>query len=133
MSFQFLLTVFVICELFELFYVQRGDNICSYIVNLLFLYKRGVLWFLCLHPSFYMVIFAVIYFNTYGILAIILIVFKVLDIAMKLILLQKIENKEPLGVFAYMIENNMSIAFFMKISASLFYIVFFYMAFNPYA
>ncbi|MDR2342601.1 MAG: hypothetical protein LBD84_06150 [Campylobacteraceae bacterium] len=131
MSFQFLLWVFVICEMFELFYVQKGDSVYSYIVNLSFLYKRGVLWFLCLHPSFYMVIFAVIYFNTYGILAAILIIFKVLDIAMKLILLQKIENKEPLGVFAYMVESNMRITFFMKISVSLFYVIFFYIAFNP--
>jgi hypothetical protein len=130
MSFQFFLYIFIACEAFELFYVQKGNTIGFYIANLLFLYKRGILYFLCLHPSFYAAIFMAIYVDAYGILAIVLIGLKALDIIMKLILLQRIENRKSLGVFVYMIEHDANIPFFMKASISLFYISLFYMAFN---
>ncbi|MDR3178163.1 MAG: hypothetical protein LBT96_04185 [Campylobacteraceae bacterium] len=133
MNFQYLLSVFVMCEIFELFYVQKGNTVSFYIANLIFLYKRGVIWFLCSHPSFYAAIFAAIYTNNYGILAMILIVFKALDIAVKLALMQKIENEESLGMFAYMIEQDTNISFLLKAGVSLFYAALFYMAFNPYA
>jgi hypothetical protein len=121
------------CEVFELFYVQKGETISYYIANLLLLYKRGILRFLCSHPSFYISIFAAIYLSAYNALAVTLIIFKALDIVMKLVLLQKIENNEPLGAFAYMIERDMDISFFMKMGVSLFYAALFYAAFNFYA
>lgn len=60
-----------------------------------------------------------------------LIAFKALDMVTKLILLQKIENKEPLGAFANIIERNVDIPFFIKVTASLLYIGLFHAAFGP--
>jgi hypothetical protein len=63
----------------------------------------------------------------------ILIIFKGMDIVMKLMLLRKIENNEPLGMFAYMIKHDMGVSNFMKVGVSLFYVMLFYVAFNPQA
>jgi len=103
-----------------------------YIAHLLLLYKQGIVKFLCFHPSFYIALLALVSLNVYGIVAIGLLSCKVLDIALKLILLQKIEERKPLGIFGEMIERDMSISFFMKGSVCAFYILFFYIAFNPH-
>jgi hypothetical protein len=134
MNFQLILCIFIICEAFELFYVQKGNTVSYYIANLLLLYKRGIVQFLCLHPSFYVAIFAVMYFDGYNALAVTLIMLKALDIVTKLVLLQKIENGESLGMFFVdIIERDANIPLFAKISVSLFYMVFFYLAFSLYA
>jgi hypothetical protein len=132
MGFEAILMIFIICEIFELFYVQKGSSVSEYIANMSLLYKRGVILFLCFHPSFYIAVFTAMVFNVYSVLSLSLIVFKAFDIALKLILLGKIENRQSLGVFERMLQNDMKLSFFMKAIASAFYIAVFYLSFSSY-
>lgn len=102
----------------------------SYIANLLELYEKGTVRFLCMHPSFYIVIFTVIYFNRFSFAASILIILKAFDIILKLILLDKIVKVKPLGIFAQMVEQDIPLGSFLKAAAAGFYIVVFYISFS---
>jgi hypothetical protein len=130
MDFQSIFIFYIMCELFELFYVQRGSSLGSYIANLLELYEKGTVRFLCMHPSFYIVIFTVIYFNRFSFAASILIILKAFDIILKLILLDKIVKVKPLGIFAQMVEQDIPLGSFLKAAAAGFYIVVFYISFS---
>ncbi|MDR0666203.1 MAG: hypothetical protein LBF71_02210 [Campylobacteraceae bacterium] len=130
MNFQAIFIVYIICELFELFYVQKGETLNAYMTNLLEMYERGIVRFLCMHPSFYAAIFAAIYFDNFSFLIVGLIILKALDIILKLILLDKIIKTKPLGIFAQMLERDMPLNFPLKAALTLFYAVVFYINFN---
>jgi hypothetical protein len=129
MTFQVIFIIYISCELFELFYVQKGETVSSYILNLSRLYERGIVYFLCMHPSFYAAIFAAIYFNNFSFLIMLLIILKASDIILKLILLDKIAKAEPLGIFAQMLERDIPLNFPLKAAVTLFYAVIFYINF----
>ncbi|MDR1614611.1 MAG: hypothetical protein LBS26_03475 [Campylobacteraceae bacterium] len=130
MEFQLIFIFYIACELFELFYVQKGSTLNAYIINLLELYEKGTVRFLCMHPSFYIVIFAAIYFDKFSFAAAVLITLKALDIILKLILLDKITMVKPLGIFAEMVERDMPLGYFFKSAIVGFYIIVFYISFS---
>ncbi|MDR2081091.1 MAG: hypothetical protein LBP54_04310 [Campylobacteraceae bacterium] len=130
MNFQTIFIVYIICELFELFYVQRGDTINAYVLNLLRLYERGTVYFLCMHPSFYALIFTAVYFNNFSFLIAGLLILKVFDIILKLMMLDRLVKSKPLGIFALMLERDMPLNFSLKAALSLFYTVIFYINFT---
>jgi hypothetical protein len=129
MDFQTIFIVYIICELFELFYVQKGETIDVYVLNLLRLYERGIVCFLCMHPSFYIAIFAVIYFNDFSFLIVGLIILKAFDIILKLMFLDKLVKAKPLGIFAPMLERDIPLNFPLKAALTLFYTMIFYINF----
>ncbi|MDR2635516.1 MAG: hypothetical protein LBC08_01670, partial [Campylobacteraceae bacterium] len=129
MDFQSIFVIYIICELFELFYTQKGDTLSVYITNLLGLYERGIVRFLCMHPSFYAAIFAAIYLNNFSFLIAGLIIIKAFDIILKLMLLDRIVKVKPLGIFAQMIERDIPLNFSLKMALTLFYAVIFYINF----
>jgi hypothetical protein len=109
--------------------MQRGSAFNAYIMNLLEIYKKGIVRFLCLHPSFYAVIFTAIYFNKFSFSAFVLITFKTLDIIFKLILLDRIIKTKPLGMFTQMFENDMPLSFLFKLIVMAIYAAVFCAAF----
>ncbi|MDR0762012.1 MAG: hypothetical protein LBF13_03050 [Campylobacteraceae bacterium] len=94
------------------------------------IYKRGIVHFLCMHPSFYAAIFTAIYFDNFSFLIVGLIILKALDIILKLILLDKIIKAKPLGIFAQMLERDIPLNFPLKSALTLFYAVVFYINFT---
>ncbi|MDR2790509.1 MAG: hypothetical protein LBB59_05995 [Campylobacteraceae bacterium] len=129
MDFQTIFIIYIICELFELFYVQKGETIDAYISNLLLLYERGIVLFLCMHPSLYAAIFAALYFNNFSLLITALIILKAFDIILKLMLLERIAKSKPLGIFAQMLGSDIPLNFPLKAALTLFYAVIFYINF----
>jgi hypothetical protein len=132
MNFAALLLVYIITETFELFYVQRGSTSRAYIANLAHLYERGVMAFLCMHPSFYVVLLCAVASGRWGLLTLTLVGLKAADIALKLTLLKRLFGEEELGVFAPLVEQDVPIGILMKVLMSGSYVVIFYAAFAPW-
>ncbi|MDR1975618.1 MAG: hypothetical protein LBQ18_01355 [Campylobacteraceae bacterium] len=129
MDFQSIFIIYIVCELFELFYIQKGESLNAYIVNLLGLYQQGIVRFLCMHPSFYAVIFTAIYLDRFSPLAVGLIILKAFDLILKLVLLDKIVKAKSLGLFEQILERDMPLNFALKAALTLLYAVIFYVSF----
>lgn len=116
-------------ELFELYW-QRGNTFRQYLISLFYFYKKSVILFISLHPSFYFVIFSMMLFNNTSFLATSIIIVKMLDIGFKLTLLDRLSNEKPLGFFAPLANADYPLPFGLKLIPALLYPLFFYYAFS---
>lgn len=132
MEFVYFLTLYIFSEVFE-FLTQKGDSFKELFSSLLNIYSRGILRFLLRNPSFYIVLFAILYFDNYSFLALLLFTCKFLDLVLKIVVCDKILYNKPLGNFAALFANDMKITSGMKIGIILIYVVLFCISFSPYA
>ncbi|WP_024954274.1 hypothetical protein [Sulfurospirillum arcachonense] len=126
---QLFLIILIFLEIFELFW-QRGKNFRDYVGNLFYFYKKGVIFFILLHPSLYFVIFAQMSFQNYSFLSSLLILIKFLDISFKMSLMDKIYKKKDLGAFAPLLKANYPLSIGIKGAGLIIYPTIFFFAFN---
>jgi len=125
---EFLL-VLIFLEIFEISW-QKGTNFRDYISNLFGFYKKGIIFFILLHPTLYFVLFAQISLNNYSVLASILVAIKIIDVGFKISLMDKIYNNKDLGSFEPLLKQNYNIPVGMKFLGILLYPTLFFFAFS---
>ena len=81
----------IICELFESRW-QYASTMGGVLENIEHYYKKSIFLLLLMHPSFYLVLFILIYNGAHGILLGIMVVMKGADIATKLWMISSLEK-----------------------------------------
>lgn len=132
MEFVYFLTLYIFSEVFELL-TQKGNSFKEIFSNLLKVYERGILRFLLRNPTFYVVLLAMIYFNNFSFIAILLMTFKLFDLIVKIVVCERVVNNKPLGVFMSLFEPEAYISDILKIGIILIYITLFCISFSVYA
>lgn len=122
---QLFLVMLIFLEIFELFW-QRGGSIQEYLKNLFYFYKKGVLVFIILHPTFYFSIFAQLALQNFSMIATTITFIKFFDLSFKISLMDKLYKHKDLGVFSEIIKENMQISQAVKLSAPILYSSLFY-------
>jgi hypothetical protein len=128
-SISLFLIMLIFLELFELSW-QKGTTLQEYLKNLFHFYKRGVLFFLILHPTFYFALFSQIFFDNYTFFASLLSVIKFFDIIFKLSIMDKLYNGKDLGVLKEAIKENAPLPKILKFSGVFLYPILFFFAYT---
>lgn len=115
-----LLLGLIFFELFEISW-QQGRTIHAYLYNLVRLYQKSVLLFIIFHPSFYYVIFCALLWNHNALLTGVLTGTKLLDLCIKLVLVERISNGKELGFYAPLTSVDQPFPWFLKLLPALFY------------
>ena len=115
-----LTTLLFFLEMFEIFW-QKGSTVKEYIGSLLYFYKKNILLFFVLHPSFYFVVFCSILLNNTSALISSIIIAKMLDIIFKITLLDRLLNQKPLGFFVPLFSQEFSLSLGVKLTPLLLY------------
>ncbi len=123
-----LLIGLIFFELFEVFW-QQGSTIHAYLENLVRVYKKSVLLFIIFHPSFYYVIFCMMILNCNYIFASLIVGIKFIDICTKLVIVDRMSNNKPLGIYSTLLSTNQPFPWYMKLLPAVFYGMLFYGAF----
>lgn len=121
-----IIALFVL-EVLEILW-QRGDTFRTYIANLLYVYDKNILLFFTLHPTIYFVTILSLYTNTFNLLTISIFSCKLLDILFKISILNKIKNRDNLGMFEAYILQDMPIPKMLKYFGIVLYPTLFYFA-----
>lgn len=121
--------ILILLELFELFW-QKGSTFRKYLVSLFYFYQKSVLLFICMHPSFYFMLFCIILFQSTSPLALFIVGVKMIDIAFKLTLLDRLINHKPLGFFAPLASEDYPLPFGLKLFPVVLYPALFFYAFS---
>lgn len=87
--------IFIAIEIFESNW-QKSDSLYGVIYNNYKVYKKSILFFFFLNPSFIYSIFLVIYLHNNSFLMLSIIGVKFLDISLKLNIMKKIDENLPL-------------------------------------
>lgn len=90
-----LIIVYILLELFELQW-QKADTMMGMLLRMNNYYRKSILWFFVLHPTFYFTIWLVMATN-YTAPAVTMIVIKTLDLIVKILLIQQIFEKRELS------------------------------------
>ena len=123
-----LLIGLIFFELFEISW-QQGSTIDAYLYNLVRFYRKSLLLFILGHPSFYYVLFCTLVWAYNPLFAGLLIGIKLLDLSIKLVLVERLSNGKHLGTFAPLAQIDQPFPWFMKLLPALFYSLLFYGAF----
>jgi hypothetical protein len=123
-----LLCALIFFEFFEVVW-QQGHSTRRYIATLLQVYSRSIFLFIALHPSFYFVIFCMMYAHVYTPLAWLLVSIKGLDIVVKLVFLDRLATHKHLGVYAPLVNVDQGFPWMMKLIPLVLYSILFYLAF----
>lgn len=123
------LIILICLEIFEISW-QKGTNFRDYISNLFGYYKKGVVFFILLHPTLYFILFAQMALQNYATLTSILVIIKVIDVGFKISLMDKIYNNKDLGNFEPLLKENYNIPVGMKFLGILLYPTLFFFAFS---
>jgi len=123
------LIILIFLELFEISW-QKGKNFRDYVSNLFGYYKKGIIFFMLLHPTLYFILFAQMSLQNYSVLASILVMIKVVDVGFKISLMDKIYNKKDLGSFEPLLKENYDIPSGMKLLGIVIYPTLFFFAFS---
>jgi hypothetical protein len=90
-----ILMIFILLELFEVQW-QKADTLMGMLVRMYRRYRKNVLWFLVLHPTFYFSIWLAMT-TELSIASIALLLLKTIDIATKIILIQAVFEKREVS------------------------------------
>ena len=123
------LIILIFLEFFEISW-QKGKNFRDYVSNLFGYYKKGIIFFMLLHPTLYFILFAQMSLQNYSVLASILVMIKVVDVGFKISLMDKIYNKKDLGSFEPLLKENYDIPSGMKLLGIVIYPTLFFFAFS---
>lgn len=122
------LLLLMICFEFLEFFWQKGEDIKSYMQNLLHIYKNGVIPFACLHVSFFFILFCIFALDIKSPILFLIAIFKYLDISLKISLLNRLTKNLPLGNFGIIFENDYPISIWIKLFPLAIYTTIFYIA-----
>jgi len=123
------LIILIFLELFEIYW-QKGKNFRDYISNLFSFYRRGIIFFILLHPTLYFIFFAQISLNNYSTTSLILIMIKTIDVGYKISLMDKIYNNKDLGSFEILLKENYNIPTGIKFLGIILYPILFFLSFS---
>jgi hypothetical protein len=123
-----LLIGLIFFELFEISW-QQGSTIHAYLYNLVRLYRKSLLLFILGHPSFYYVIFCSLLWSYNSLFAGLLVGIKLIDLSIKLVLVERLSNGKHLGIYAPLTLTDQPFPWFMKLLPALFYGMLFFGAF----
>lgn len=124
-----LLTSMVLLELFEFFW-QKGNSLKDYMQSLLNAFQKSTILFICLHPSFFFVLFCIFALNIKSPFLLAIGGLKFFDIGFKIYILDRVSKGMPLGIYKDMFNENINISNMSKILSSAFYVFLFYLAIN---
>ncbi len=124
MNMQHLLICLILCELFEFFW-QKGDTFRAYIQNLLDVYNKGLIYFICLHLSFFFMLFCIFGLHLSQGALLVMVSFKFVDIGFKISLLNKLQNRLDLGNFTPLFEQDFPLSNFVKLTPLVIYVALF--------
>ncbi|MEA3354217.1 MAG: hypothetical protein U9Q33_10410 [Campylobacterota bacterium] len=92
----FLIIIFIALEIFESNW-QRSDSFYGLIKNNYTIYKKSILLFFLLNPTFYYSIYLSVTLNNFSILMSSIIIVKFIDISFRLHLMNKIDKDEDIS------------------------------------
>jgi len=95
---SFLFIFFLILEVFESKW-QQSDSFYGVIKNNYQIYNKNIFIYFLFNPTFFFSIYLSMYFNNFGFLMSSIIVMKFLDISLRLLLMNKIQNNEDISAF----------------------------------
>lgn len=126
MNLEYLLIGFITCEFFEFFW-QKGDTLKEYMQNLLNTYQNGVIFFICLHPSLFFILFCIFTLNITNPLLFIIGFLKFADVGFKISLLDKLYNNLPLGNFEVVFKQDYPLSVGMRLIPFMLYVSIFFL------
>lgn len=88
--------ILVLAELFEA-YVQYSNTLYGALEKLYYYYKKSIFYFFAIQPGFYTIILIAIYTDILNVSMIFLLFIKVLDMFLKLDLIQKVFIKKDIS------------------------------------
>jgi len=94
-AFYTVLFLYVVLELFEIQW-QKADSLMGMMLRLHRQYRRSILWFLLLHPTYYFAIWLAMA-SDYAPAALVMLFVKTVDIATKILMIQQIFEKRELS------------------------------------
>ncbi len=124
MDIQNLLICLILCELFE-FIWQKGNSFSEYLETLLNAYNRGLIYFICLHPSFFFMLFCIFGLNLSQEVLLVMATFKFVDIGFKISLLHRVQNRLDLGSFSPLLEQDFPLSNLAKLTPAIIYVMLF--------
>lgn len=122
------LLLLMICFEFLEFFWQKGEDIKSYMQNLLRVYQNGVIPFACLHVSFFFILFCIFALDIKSPILLLIAIFKYLDISFKISLLNRLTKNLPLGNFKPILEINYPLSTITKLIPLVIYTTIFYIS-----
>ncbi len=90
-----LMGLYVMLELFEIFW-QKAESLMGIMLKLYERYAKSILLFLLMHPTYYFGIWLVMV-TDYAFAAVLLLLLKTMDIAVKILMIQQIFEKRELS------------------------------------
>lgn len=91
----FLFALFFALELFEANW-QKAQSLHGTIYNNFLVYQKSLLTFFVLNPTFFYVLFLIIYLNTNSLLMYAMLIIKFIDVAFKIVMMKKLTNGEKM-------------------------------------
>lgn len=124
-----LLMILIGLEIFEILW-QKGDSVRVYLENLMSFYQKGLILFLCAHPSFYFVLVVCVLSENFSVYMICLLGLKMLDLVIKINILDKAVKNHENNAYEVLYEANYPLPLYLKIIPIFISISFFYLAFS---
>lgn len=128
-NFNTLLTILIGLEIFEIIW-QKGDTTRLYLENLMSLYQKGLILFLLAHPSFYFVLIVCLVGENFSVYMIFLLGLKMLDLVMKINILDKSIKNHENNAYEVLYEGNFPFPLYLKVVPIFISVSFFYLAFS---
>ncbi len=90
-----LILIYILLELFETQW-QKADTLMGMLLNMYQQYRRHIIWFLLLHPTFYFTIYLAIATDFKAEILLVLFI-KTVDIATKILLMRQLFEKQEVS------------------------------------
>lgn len=120
-----LVLTFFILEAVELLW-QQGDTLHKYLNSMLYYYKKSLVLFFALHPSFYFVLFCLAALHVNSSLILFIGILKCLDILLKVSILKRIDEDLPMGGYEAVLAEDRALPFSLKVLPLMIYTTLFY-------
>ncbi|MFA7084429.1 MAG: hypothetical protein WC141_07840 [Arcobacteraceae bacterium] len=122
----FLFTLFFALELFEANW-QKSQSLHGTIYNNFLVYQKSLLTFFVLNPTFFYVLFLIIYLDTSSLLMFAMLIIKFIDVAFKIVMMKKLSQGEKIEDI---MPVNAKMGFFFRYMNAIIYPVTFLFAIN---
>lgn len=122
-----LVLTFFVLETIELFW-QQGNTLHKFLNSMLYYYKKSLVLFFALHPSFYFVLCCIVVLNMNSPLLYFIALFKGLDIAFKVSILKRINENLPLNSYEAILTEDRPLPLTLKALPLMLYTTLFYLA-----
>jgi hypothetical protein len=123
---DFVVILFIL-EWFETTW-QKGSSFNEMIGHIKSIYERNMLLFFSLHPAFYFLIYIMLYTNNYSFLIVSVLFMKLMDITLKISIIDKIARGKSLGGYEILLKEDVKISPVMKYFGTFLYPIMVYLA-----